>query len=68
MLTAARSGEVRGLLWTEIDGDSWTIPAERMKLGRDHRIPLSAAALAVLDEARALTGVTGLCSRPLRVG
>ena len=50
ILTAARSGEVRFATWEEIDPDTktWTIPAERMKAGRTHRIPLSADALAVL--------------------
>lgn len=50
ILTAARSGEVRGATWAEIDlqGKTWTIPGERMKAGKEHRVPLSAAALAVL--------------------
>ena len=38
----------------EVDGDVWTVPASRMKSGRAHRVPLSARALAVLDEAREL--------------
>ena len=55
-LTAARSGEVRGARWCEIDREAgiWTIPPERMKAKREHRIPLSTAALDVLHEARAL--------------
>lgn len=50
ILTAARSGEVRGATWDEIDmeGALWAIPAARMKAGREHRIPLSDAALALL--------------------
>lgn len=54
ILTAARSGEVRGAHWAEIDFDKalWTIPASRMKAKREHRVPLSAGALAVLEEAR----------------
>ncbi|MDW7745154.1 tyrosine-type recombinase/integrase [Halomonas sp.] len=50
ILTAARSGEVRGATWTEIDlgAKVWIIPAERMKAGRPHRVPLSDDALAVL--------------------
>jgi integrase len=50
ILTAARSGEVRGAKWSEIDLDHavWTVPAERMKAEREHRVPLSDAALAVL--------------------
>ncbi|WMS44498.1 tyrosine-type recombinase/integrase [Acuticoccus sp. MNP-M23] len=50
VLTAARSGEVRGATWAEIDLDhaTWTIPASRMKAGREHRVPLSPAALTVV--------------------
>lgn len=50
ILTAARSGEVRGATWAEFDTDAavWTVPAARMKAGKEHRVPLSAAALAVL--------------------
>lgn len=50
ILTAARSGEVRGATWKEIDLDArlWTISAERMKAAREHRAPLSNAAVAVL--------------------
>jgi len=59
VLTAARSGEVRGATWDEIDTRAkvWTIPAERMKAGKEHRVPLSAAALAVLARARKLPRV-----------
>jgi integrase len=55
VLTAARSGEARGALWSEIDLDAavWTIPAERMKAGKEHRVPLSAPALALLREIAA---------------
>lgn len=55
ILTAARSGEVRGARWEEIDLSAkvWTIPAKRMKSGREHRVPLSVAAIALLLEARA---------------
>lgn len=50
ILTACRTGEVRGATWDEIDIDRklWTIPAERMKAGREHRVPLSSAAVALL--------------------
>jgi integrase len=50
ILTAARSGEIRGARWDEIDLDAaiWTVPAERMKGGREHRVPLSTAALDVI--------------------
>ena len=55
-LTATRSGEARLAEWSEIDLDTrtWTIPAERMKAGRQHRVPLSQQALDVLQEARSL--------------
>lgn len=50
ILTAARSGEVRGATWPEIDlaAGVWTVPAGRMKADREHRVPLSPAALALL--------------------
>ena len=62
VLTAARSGEVRGATWDEIDLDNatWTVPAERMKARREHRVPLSRRALEVLNEAEKLSGNTGL--------
>ena len=51
ILTACRSGEVRFATWDEIDLDSkvWTIPAERMKAGREHRVPLTDDAIAILE-------------------
>jgi integrase len=54
ILTAGRSGEVRLATWDEIDFEAatWTIPAERMKGGREHIVPLSPAALAVFEEAK----------------
>lgn len=56
VLTAARSGEVREMRWGEVDEARhiWTIPAARMKAKRLHRVPLSAAAMAVLEEVRPL--------------
>jgi integrase len=50
ILAAARSGEVLGATWEEIDLDAevWTVPAERMKAGQAHRVPLSPAAIALL--------------------
>jgi integrase len=50
ILTAARRGEVLGAMWSEVDMDRavWTIPAARMKAGVEHRVPLSARALAIL--------------------
>ena len=59
-LTAARSGEVRGMMWSEVDGGVWTVPGERMKSGREHRVPLSARALAILEDARQLADGSGL--------
>lgn len=58
ILTATRSGEVRGATWSEIDLDKaiWTIPAERMKAGSVHRIPLSAEAIKLLKELPRLAG------------
>jgi integrase len=52
ILTAARSGEVYGARWPEIDLDKeiWTVPAERMKSGRAHRVPLSKRAKVILCE------------------
>lgn len=52
ILTAARTGEVIGATWPEIDLDSrlWTIPGQRMKAGREHRVPLSGASLAILGQ------------------
>ena len=54
VLTATRSGEVRGATWNEIDLDAavWTVSSERMKAGREHRVPLSTRAIEVLQEAR----------------
>ena len=56
VLTAARSGEVRLARWVEIDldGEVWTIPAERMKVNREHRVPLSCGAVEILRTALAL--------------
>jgi len=51
ILTGARSGEVIGALWEEIDLDKaiWTVPAERMKAGKEHRVPLSPRAVQILE-------------------
>lgn len=56
VVTAARSGEVRGARWDEIDlaSSTWTIPGERMKTGKEHRVPLSDEAVDVLKQARTL--------------
>ena len=55
VLTAARSGEVRGAAWSEIDREEgvWTVPASRMKTAREHRVPLCGRALEILDPALA---------------
>lgn len=60
VLTAVRSHEVRGAQWSEIDMEArtWTIPAERMKAGNEHRVPLSDSAMAVLAKARTLLHTT----------
>jgi integrase len=52
ILTAARSGEILGMRWSEIDFDKkiWTVPANRMKAGREHRVPLSPRADTILHE------------------
>ena len=62
VFTAARSGEVRGATWSEVDMDTatWTIPAERMKMDRPHRVPLSPRAVEVLREAAAYRDGSGL--------
>jgi integrase len=53
ILTAARSSEVRSIHLSEIQGGVWIIPAARMKTGVEHRVPLSAEALGVIEEAKA---------------
>jgi Integrase len=54
ILTAARTGEVLGATWAEVDLDRaiWTVPASRMKAGKEHRIPLSPRAVEILEEVR----------------
>ena len=62
IITTVRSGEVRGALWDEIDLDTglWTIPRERMKAGRRHRVPLPGRAIEVLADARGYSNGSGL--------
>ena len=62
VLTAARSGEVRGAEWAEIDTDDhvWTVPATRTKAKREHRVPLTRRAEQVLDAARTLSNGNAL--------
>ena len=61
VLTACRSAEVRGARWEEMDLETreWRIPAVRMKTNREHRVPLSTRAMAVLGEARGLDDGSG---------
>ena len=56
ILTACRSGEVRGLKWSELDFHKliWTIPAERMKAGQPHRVPLSHRCVQILNNVKGL--------------
>lgn len=56
VLCANRSGEIRGAKWSEIDFDRevWTIPADRMKMRKAHRVPLSPQAITVLEQARSI--------------
>jgi integrase len=55
ILTAARTGELIGARWDEFDlgANMWTIPTERMKAGKEHRVPLSGRALAIIEEMKA---------------
>ena len=59
ILTAARSGEVRGMRWDEIDlrAGVWTVPAARMKSGKEHRVPLNAAIIACLGQPQMSDGL-----------
>jgi integrase len=54
IFTAARTAEVLGATWGEVDLDAkvWTVPAKRMKAGREHRVPLSGVAIALLEKLR----------------
>ena len=56
ILTATRSGEVRGMQWTEVDlaGAVWTIPAERMKAQVQHRVPLSSRTIEILKNQQGM--------------
>jgi integrase len=69
ILTACRSGESRGALWTEIDLERalWTIPAQRMKMKRDHRIPLSGAAIDLLRTTPKFDNTDLVFSSPQKV-
>jgi integrase len=54
ILTAARTGETLGARWSEIDlrAKVWTVPAERMKAGKEHRVPLSGCVITILETMR----------------
>lgn len=58
ILTATRSGEVRGATWQEFDLDAavWTVPAERMKAGKEHRVPLSKRAVEIVKAMPRIAG------------
>ncbi len=62
ILTASRSGEVRHARWDEVDlaTATWAVPADRMKMKREHRVPLSSRALQILAEAREMADGSGL--------
>ena len=67
-LTAARPGEALGARWSEIEGDAWIIPAERMKAGRAHSVPLCGAAMDILKQARNLGAGEYVFPSPQRRG
>jgi integrase len=58
ILTAARSGSVRKATWAEVDlrGAKWTVPAGHMKMGKEHVVPLSPAAVALLKSVPRIAG------------
>lgn len=66
ILTAARSGEVRGAVWSEMDlgAKTWTVPVERMKSGREHVVPLCRRALDILAEVPRLDGISLVFASP----
>ena len=77
ILTAGRSGEVRGARWSEIDMQAavWTVPAEQMKAGKQHLVPLSAPALAILkrmaevaSDELVFPGITGRPAEAANLG
>jgi integrase len=55
-LTATRSNEARGAMWSEVEGNMWKIPPQRMKSAREHWVPLSTQALETLEAAKVLSG------------
>lgn len=69
ILTACGISEVLNVRWAEIDSDKtvWTIPAGRMKAGREHRVPLGVRALEILKAAKALSSAQGLLNHHKRI-
>ncbi len=67
ILSASRSGEVMGMTWDEVDiaNKTWTVPAKRMKAGREHRVPLTDRALEILAAVRPLSETDGLNGGPI---
>jgi len=71
ILTVARSGEARGMTWAEVDLDNrtWTIPAQRMKAGKEHRVPLTVTAIAqlgpMLDDTELVFGSETKAGKPI---
>lgn len=59
ILVAARTGEVLGARWNEIEGGVWTVPAERRKTGREHRVPLSPRCVEILERAKSFSDESG---------
>lgn len=70
ILTAARTGEILGARWSEIDFESatWTVPATRMKAKKEHRVPLGPKALCILREAEVLSASTDLIFSGAKAG
>lgn len=68
ILTASRPKEALTARWEHIEGDIWTLPAKLYKTGREHRVPLSSGALALLAKARKRAGGTGLVFRSAKGG
>lgn len=56
LLTGQRPGEVTGMTWEEVEGEWWTVPADRVKGGQEHRIPLTGLALEIIEDARRYSG------------
>ena len=67
LLTAVRSGEARAVTWAEVDleGATWTVPAERMKARKEHRVPLAPRCVALLREAQAMPRTKRTADSPL---